>query len=387
MKNLDIYTNSDKAGVLAHESNKYIFTYDSNAPSIVSVTMPIRTESWISSKLHPIFEMNLPEGALKEAIKDRFGKLVNMDDLGMLHLIGPYVIGRVKYGKSANAGMSIQLSDILNNDTHELFESLMQKFAIRSGVSGVQPKMLLDIHDKNTLTTEHYIVKSWGDEYPELALNEFFCMEAIRFSGLSVAEYYLSENRSMFVMKRFDIKDDGTFYGFEDGCVLLGKSTEEKYSASYEDLAKVMKSSVRPENRKQCLKDLFAALIMNHFLRNGDGHLKNYGIIYENDYTDAIMAPIYDVVCTTVYIREDVPALKMSDGKLWFKEKTYRNFAKNTCQMKTSEIDETIQKCKDAVKKASKALDAYVENNKEIEIFANRLKEEWEKGLFSFTSL
>ncbi len=384
MKNLDIYTNSDKAGVLALESNKYVFTYDSDAKSIVSVTMPIRIESWTSAKLHPIFEMNLPEGSLKETIKERFSKLTSMDDLGMLKLIGPYVIGRVKYGKYEEDNASIQLSDILDNDTHELFESLMDKFAIRSGVSGVQPKMLLDIHDKNTLTTEHYIVKSWGDDYPELALNEFFCMEAVRFSGLGVPEYHLSKNRSMFVMKRFDLKDDGSFYGFEDGCVLLGKSTEDKYFASYEGLARAIKSSVRVEHRKKCLKDLFTALIMNHFLRNGDGHLKNYGILYENDYTDAVMAPIFDVVCTTVYIKDDVPALKMSDGKLWFKEKTYRGFAKNTCGMKMSEIDETIQRCKDAVVKTFKALDTYVKENREVESFAERLKEEWNKGLVSF---
>lgn len=387
MKTLDIYTNSNKAGILALESNKYVFSYDSKAPSVVSVTMPIRNESWTSTKLHPIFEMNLPEGALKEAIKERFAKLTDMDDIGMLNLIGPYVIGRVKYGKFEKDDESIQLDDILNNDTHELFESLMQKFAIRSGVSGVQPKMLLDIHDKNTLTTDHYIVKSWGDEFPELALNEFFCMEAVRFSGLSVPEYYLSENRSMFVMRRFDLKTDGSFYGFEDGCVLLGKSTDEKYSTSYEDLVKAIKSSIRPEHRKKCLRDLFKALIMNHFLRNGDAHLKNYGILYENDYTDAVMAPIYDVACTTVYIEKDIPALKMSDGKLWFKEKTYRNFAKYTCQMKTSEIDETIQICIEAVKRASEALDIYAQENRVIESFANRLKEEWKKGLTSFNCL
>ncbi|RLA82906.1 MAG: hypothetical protein DRG78_05845, partial [Epsilonproteobacteria bacterium] len=141
---------------------------------------------------------------------------------------------------------------------------------------------------------------------------------------------------------------------------------------------------VRVEHRKKCLKDLFTALIMNHFLRNGDGHLKNYGILYENDYTDATMAPIFDVVCTTVYIKEDIPALKMSDGKLWFKEKTYRGFAKNTCGMKMSEIDETIQRCKDAVVKTFKALDTYVKENREVESFAERLKEEWNKGLVSF---
>lgn len=383
MKNLEIYTNQDRAGTLAKESNKYVFTYHNDAKSVVSITMPIRAESWVSDKLHPIFEMNLPEGALKDALKERFSKIMVMDDLGMLKLIGPYVLGRVKYGKPDFSAEVTSLDDILNNDTHELFELLMQKFSIRSGISGVQPKILLDIHHKNTLTTDHYIVKSWGSEYPELALNEFFCMEAVRYAGLNVPEYHLSKNRSMFVMKRFDLKDDSTFYGFEDGCVLLGKSTEDKYNASYEDLAKVIKSSVRAEVRQKSLKELFTALIMNHFLRNGDAHLKNFGILYEDDYTDAVMAPIFDVVCTSVYIQKDIPALKMSDGKLWFKEKTYRNFAKNTCRLKTSEIDEIILKCSEAVHRAASDLDVYVKENQEISTFANKLKKEWTKGLVS----
>ena len=383
MKNLEIYTNQDRAGTLAKESNKYIFTYDNSAKNVVSVTMPIRVESWVSEKLHPTFEMNLPEGALKDTLRKRFSKIMSMDDLGMLKLIGPYVIGRVKYGKPEISTDITTLDDILNNDTHALFESLMQRFAIRSGVSGVQPKVLLDIQDKNTLLTEHYIVKSWDDEYPELALNEFFCMEAIRYAGLNVPEYHISKNRSMFVMKRFDLKDDGTFYGFEDGCVLLGKSTEDKYNASYEDLAKVMKSSVKAELRQKSLKELFTALIMNHFLRNGDAHLKNFGILYENDYTDAVMAPIFDVVCTTVYIQKDIPALKMSDAKLWFQEKTYKNFAANTCRIKISEVNAIISKCADAVHKAASDLDEYVKENREIETFANQLKEEWSKGLIS----
>jgi len=380
MKNLEVFVNKAKAGVLAKEADTFVFSYESDAKDLVSVTMPIRTQSWNSNRLHPIFEMNLPEGALKDSIKERFSKLTEMDDLGMLHLVGAYVIGRVKYAKVKESEEVTTLDDILNSEAEELFESLMDKFAIRSGISGVQPKILLDMYDKSTLTTEHYIVKSWTSEYPELALNEFFCMEAVRFSGLEVPKYYLSKNRSMFVMKRFDLKDDGSFYGFEDGCVLLGKSTEEKYNASYEDLAKAIKASVRPQMRKKALHSLFKAIIMNHLLRNGDGHLKNYGILYENDYTDAVLAPIYDVVCTTVYIKKDIPALRMSAGKLWFKEKTYRIFAKQTCQMSTKEIDETLQICANAVKKTTTALDEYVKNNRDIELFANELKSEWQKA-------
>ena len=35
----------------------------------VSLTMPVRLESWVSRDLHPVFQMNLPEGALLETIR------------------------------------------------------------------------------------------------------------------------------------------------------------------------------------------------------------------------------------------------------------------------------------------------------------------------------
>jgi len=328
--------------------------------------------------------MSLPEGALKNTIEEKFAKLMKVDDLSLLKLIGPYVIGRVKYGVQEVNDDEISFDDILNNDTAILFEKLIEKFAIRSGVSGVQPKVLLDIYDKNTLLTQHYIVKSWGKEYPELAFNEYFCMRAITYTGLPTPEFFLSKNREMFIIKRFDIKEDNTFLGFEDGCVLLGKGTKDKYEASYEELAKAIKSAVRVQEHLPSLKKLFTAMIMNHFLGNGDGHLKNYGILYENDYDDAFMAPIYDVVCTTVYIPEDIPALRLSDGKLWWKKKTYVNFAKNTCRLKTSEIDTIISECKGAVVKAIGDLEQYVQDVPKLEEFSTRLKTQWEIRMSTF---
>jgi len=274
MDKLKIYINNTPVGALAKESDKFIFTYTEDAPLPVSVTMPLRTESWVSKKLHPIFQMSLPEGSLKSTIEEKFSKIMKMDDLALLKLIGPYVIGRVKYGVQEANDDEISFEDILHNDTSALFEKLIEKFAIRSGVSGVQPKVLLDVYDKNTLMTQHYIVKSWGKEYPELAFNEYFCMKAITYAGLPTPDFFLSKNREMFIMKRFDIKEDNSFLGFEDGCVLLGKGTKDKYEASYEELAKAIKSAVKVEEHLPSLKKLFTAMIMNHFLGNGDGHLK-----------------------------------------------------------------------------------------------------------------
>ena len=71
---LKVYLNKTHNGNLAYEEEQYIFNYTSDAKDVVSLTMPIRSASWNSKKLHPIFQMNLPEGALKEAIVNHFSK-------------------------------------------------------------------------------------------------------------------------------------------------------------------------------------------------------------------------------------------------------------------------------------------------------------------------
>jgi len=121
--------------------------------------MPIRSQSWMHKELHPIFQMNMPEGALREAIKNAFSKIEKMDDMGFLKIVGPHVLGRVKFGKSIKSDEVLSLEEILNSPTENLFEELMERFAIRSGVSGVQPKLLLSAQNKTTMKLEHYIVK------------------------------------------------------------------------------------------------------------------------------------------------------------------------------------------------------------------------------------
>jgi len=372
---LHVFVNKNPIGLLSLENHQYIFNYDKNAKELVSLTMPVRAESWKSRKLHPIFQMNMPEGALKEAIKERFSKIEKMDDMGFLKIIGPYVLGRVKFESVASVQSALSLSDLLSSPKENLFDELMDRFALRSGVSGVQPKLLLSTENKTTMKFEHYIVKSWGKEYEELALNEYFCMRAITHAGLETPEFHMSDNRSLFIMKRFDIKEDETYLGFEDMCVLTGRGTDAKYDGSYEEIARVIKDVIAPQFRKEALTTLFTALVMNHFLRNGDGHLKNYGLLYEDDYTDAKLAPIYDVITTTIYIKNDIPALRLSDGKLWWKEKSYKNFAKLSCGLSNKEYEEILQKCQHAIALTKQEIDNY--NVAEVSPFLEKLKASW----------
>ena len=379
--NLKVYINKSHSGNLVFEDEKYVFNYLDIAKDVVSLTMPIRSSSWDSKKLHPIFQMNLPEGALKEAIINHFAKIQTMDDMNLLKLIGPYMLGRVKFEKLIDNKENLQLDEILSNTTQNLFNELMQRFAIRSGVSGVQPKLLLKAHNKTTMKFEHFIVKSWEQEYPNLALNEYFCMRAVQNANLPTPEFYLSDDLKMFIMKRFDIEDDGSYLGFEDMCVLTARATQEKYNGSYEECARVIKDVVAAQKRKESLKIFFTALVMNHLLQNGDGHLKNYGILYKNDFDNSYLAPIYDVITTTIYIKNDIPALRLSDGKLWWKEKTYKNFAKQSCGLSNKEYDTILDNCKNAIVQTKQEIQEYKSDDKNVLSFLAQLQNHWKEDL------
>lgn len=378
---LKVYTNKTHSGNLLLEDEKYVFNYLEDAKDIVSLTMPLRSASWDSKKLHPVFQMNMPEGALKDAIRNHFAKIQTMDDINMLKLIGPYMLGRVKFEKIVDEKERLELDDILTSSKQNLFDELMEKFAIRSGVSGVQPKLLLKAHNKTTMKFEHYIVKSWEDDYPNLALNEYFCMRAIRHAGVPTPEFYISDDKKMFIMKRFDISQDESYLGFEDMCVLTARGTEQKYDGSYEEVSRVIKDVISPQKRKESLKILFKALVMNHLLKNGDGHLKNYGILYENDFQDSYLAPIYDVITTTIYLKNDIPALRLSDGKLWWKQKTYQTFAKQSCGLSNAEYDTILDECKEAIIKTKNEIKTYKSDDVEVLKFLDELKECWSESL------
>ncbi len=379
--NLKVYINKNLSGDLFIENEKYIFNYLKDSTDIVSLTMPLRSSSWVSKKLHPIFQMNMPEGSLKEVIKNHFSKIEFMDDLNLLKLIGPYMLGRVKFNKIINNDENLELNTILNSTKQNLFTELMEKFAIHSGVSGVQPKLLLSTHNKTTMKFEHYIVKSWESNYPQLALNEYFCMRAIKNASLPTPEFYISDNLSMFIMKRFDIKDDDFYLGFEDMCVLTGRGTEQKYEGSYEECSRVIKDIISPQKRKESLKIFFKAIVMNHLLQNGDGHLKNYGILYDKDFQDSYLAPIYDVITTTMYIKNDIPALRLGDEKLWWKEKTYKTFAKLSCGLSNTEYESILDECKNSIVKTKIEIDEFKSKDKNILKFLKELKICWKNNL------
>ena len=374
---LTVKVDSKTSGILSFEENEYIFSYKTeDKKEFISLTMPVRTKSWNSKSLHPIFEMHLPEGYLLSIIKKHFSKFTKTDDFGLLKLMSPSIKGRVSYEQDLKVELKpLVLDDLLHSSNEKLFDELVSRFALNSPISGVQPKVLAQIENKATLKLEDYIVKSWGEEYPELALNEYLCMRVVQKANICVPEFYLSQDRKLFIMKRFDIKEDNTYLGFEDMCVLFGKNRDNKYEGTYEQIAKTIKTFVSPKYKKESLENFFKMIVINFLLKNGDAHLKNFGLIYD-DILNIKLAPAYDVVTTTVYIKNDIPALHLLGSKKWCKEKQLLRFGIEFCDLTVKEVNDLYEICLKAKDEIIEEAKTY-KKDEQLSEFIDNLIEKW----------
>jgi serine/threonine-protein kinase HipA len=332
-----IFTPEGESGELsASDSGDYLFRYglDAAPRSQISLTMGVRDAAYLSRSLHPVFQMNLPEGFVLEQLRNRLAKTTPINPMLLMALTGSgSPVGRVAVSSPVidqmlgparpDAGRS--LGQILSWDgTQDLFAELVDQYILRTGISGVQPKVIVPDSDfpgdpKATMLMPELIVKSGRADFPGLAVNEYLCMDAARRAGMPVPEFYLSDNRQLFVMRRFDRDADQRAIGFEDMAVLMGLGTEQKYDSSYENIAKAIRLFCAPDQVRGSLDRFFDIVALSCMVGNGDAHLKNFGVLYrEPSGADAQLAPAYDIVNTTAYIKDDALALRLDGSKSLF---------------------------------------------------------------------
>src|SRR5215472_11293189 len=196
---IKVWTDAAESGFLdRHGERGSTFAYlpGTTATRGVSVTMPVRLPSWsVPYGLPPIFEMNLPEGYLRERLRLAFAKATGaFDDFDLLSIVGRSQVGRIRYtGEKEQLHEDVpfqSVDEILERRRGgDLFRYLLEKFASFSGISGVQPKILVRDeqafaemqHTGHRLSASYrgatHIVKLWEpNEYPQLAANEYFCL-------------------------------------------------------------------------------------------------------------------------------------------------------------------------------------------------------------------
>ena len=384
IKTLHVSTTQGRAGLLS-KNGQHVFSYASEvaasdeAERSISLTMPVRTESYKSTPMLPVFQTFLPEGFLADRIVEKFSKSLRVDDMALLALSGVNAIGRIRVSQSPDrepgSGNFESLKEILGSTaSKELFEYLCDRYLIASGIAGVQPKVMLEAHDdmepgsnrrragpatgskagigeKSTLRGRSLIVKASSGDYPHLVENEFHCLSIARSLELPVSDFWLSEDLNRLAIERFDVHVDadgesGDFLGFEDMVSLQGKVNERKYEGSYENVALAIRQNASPALTQQSLNEFFSSLVLSIVVRNGDAHLKNFGLLYSHPQSnDCRLSPLYDVVCTTIYLPKDLPALTLAKRKEWPTRQVLAEFGRNTCRV--HDADATIDRIVD----------------------------------------
>jgi HipA-like protein len=133
---LDVSASGRVAGVLHRsdlEADSFLFTYAGGcrAEDAVSLTMPIIRDPYDAmGTVHPIFEMNLPEGALLEKLRTRFAKTVpDFDSLALLAIVGRSQIGRLRYALAGETPEEVPAEDLAQilayRGAHDLFADLL----------------------------------------------------------------------------------------------------------------------------------------------------------------------------------------------------------------------------------------------------------------------
>ncbi|HDZ57247.1 MAG TPA: type II toxin-antitoxin system HipA family toxin [Pseudomonas xinjiangensis] len=393
---LPVHVSKLRTGTLTRareEARDCVFSYQEGIRDefAVSLTMPIQPDPYVWERgMHPVFDMNMPEGHLRLALISMFRKAVKgFDAFQLLNVIGPYQLGRVTAGQSSAPPMpETSVRDLLLHDgAQDLFDDLLSTYAAYSGVSGVQPKVLVrdetggDI-ERLTHKGATHIVKSWqANEFPQLATNEYFCLRAAKHAGINVAKFDLSAGGRFLVVERFDVSETG-YLGFEDFCVLNGMVTDEKYDSSYEACARMVKAYLPQHKIAHALRELFINIALSAAIQNGDAHLKNFGLLYDHAGADADidLAPAFDLITTTAYKQRDIMALSLAGSKNWPKHKLLYQFGRIACGLTDSQVTLALEQVADGISKAAVELREHIEHNEQFKVIGERMLAAWDWG-------
>lgn len=396
-------------GALVRDERAHRFSYEAGIPpgAAVSLLMPITEREYLAPEphvLHPVFDMCLPEGALRQTLTAMFSKALPLfDDFELFRIVGRSAIGRLRCrdAKTQPELPPENIRELLHDrNTGELFTHLLQKYAALSGVSGVQPKVLVRDDgsliagrmsdptkaDRLTFRGSTHLLKSFDpSEFAAMGLNEWLCLRAAQAAGLETAHAELSADGRVLAVERFDLTPDGGYLGFEDGCALAGMIARDKYVGSYEQLARTLSLFVTPAERQTEMAKFFRSLVLSMVVRNGDAHRKNFGLLYADAEGMVRLSPVFDVITSTAYLKEDVPALLMDGSKRWPDNKRLEKFARVRCDLSAAEAQGIIQEVADGVATTMKELSSEetLARDPSAQDMLERMQRAWDDGLKS----
>jgi serine/threonine-protein kinase HipA len=197
-----------------------------------------------------------------------------------------------------------------------------------------------------------------------------------------VPPFQLAEDGAVLVIDRFDLRTDGTYRGFEDFCVLNAKRTDEKYNGSYEtSILKRFEQFANSPHVHADLEKLFTLIALNCALRNGDAHLKNFGIVYDDVLGEARIAPVYDLVTTAAYMPEDSMALTLKGSTRWPAAKALQQIGEARAGCTPARVRQIFGQIADAIASTADEVRVYAKERVAFSAVGARMLNAWDEGV------
>lgn len=158
-----------------------------------------------------------------------------------------------------------------------------------------------------------WILKLPDPQHPHVPSNEFATMKFAQQLGLAVPDVRLVARKDVddvpddvwgaeewaYAIRRFDRGPSRRRIHIEDLAQVRNFYPDDKYAGSFETVAALIYRSRDAHSLREFARRLAFCIL----IENGDAHLKNWSLIY-NDPRRPTLSPAYDLVSTFVYQRE-----------------------------------------------------------------------------------
>ena len=276
-------------------------------------------------KLPPFFSNLLPEGVLREYMVKRL-KIHHDHEFDLLMALGASLPGAVR------ALPADELPQAAINYRPRTTHAVPDETPIKFSLGGSQLKFsMIERGGRFTLEDgkEEWIVKPPHPTHPNVPANEYTMMRLAAAAGIQTPEVKLAKLDDIdlagmvglsipqwetwaYAIKRYDRTTEGRVH-VEDFAQVFNVYGDQEYKATNYDTIGRLIFDLFP-NRFEQLAEFIRRLVVNILVGNGDAHLKNWSVIYQDKVTPRL-SPAYDLVSTIHYVQNDSLALNLGGEK------------------------------------------------------------------------
>jgi serine/threonine-protein kinase HipA len=290
------------------------------------------------------FSHLLPEGYFRRSVASVVGVDILREFFLLQRLGHEDLPGAVRALPLDRVGGTFVLHSDVDESSKE--ETSWEDPVLKFSLAGIQPKFSVLMQEGKGLTIPaRGQAGDWIVKLPDTRTGfagvprvEFACMELARRIGLNVPatrlvptaeitglpEWSYRHKEPAFAIARFDRIGPSQRIHAEVLAQILEVPTANeklKYSrANFETVASIVGGICGHAE----VGEVIDRLVMNILVGNGDAHLKNWAVTYP-DGIKAALSPLFDVVSTVLYIKNDNLGMKLN-GSRRFEDVTLRSF-------------------------------------------------------------